>query len=205
MREEEIFKILEEACILDKLCYEVDCLTENQLEAIRSLADLFKQEKEKNKELINTLYYKEKIIDELTQLEEDLKIELGKEKEKTPESVRKQFETYQNKICELEEKNKELESYVELYHNGELYSAKQLKNMEKTRDMYYIHKDKIREALNIGEGQENVDILELIKTLVAENDRLEDIEYKFDLAKEKIKELEQVNKKKKGTKYEINK
>ena len=40
----------------------------------------------------------------------------NKEKEKTPESIRKQFEIYQNRICELEEaikelkeKNKELE------------------------------------------------------------------------------------------------
>ena len=51
MSEEEIFKILEEACILDPLCYEVDCLNEKELQAIRGLVDLYKQEKEKNKKI----------------------------------------------------------------------------------------------------------------------------------------------------------
>ena len=107
----------------------------------------------------------------MTQLEEDLKIELGKEKEK----------------------NKDIETaYIlqkDLFNDG------------------YISKDKIREALNIGEDKENVDVLELIKTLVAENNRLEDIEdrkvqieYELvfnkgvksvkDKIKEEIKELE---------------
>ena len=47
MSEEEIFKTLEKACILDKNCYEVDCLLEKDLIAIRELIKLYKnQQKE---------------------------------------------------------------------------------------------------------------------------------------------------------------
>lgn len=60
------------------------------------------QEKEKNNNLIKQLQEQNTEI-------QDISRQLRQEKEKTPESVRKQFETYQNRICELEEKNKELE------------------------------------------------------------------------------------------------
>ncbi len=52
---------------------------------------------------------REQMIIAFNQLKDDyssLFDELEQEKEKTPESVRKQFETYQNRICELEEKLK---------------------------------------------------------------------------------------------------
>ena len=51
MSADEIIKQLKDSCILDNNCYEVDCLYEKDLEAIRSLLDLYQQEKEKNKEL----------------------------------------------------------------------------------------------------------------------------------------------------------
>ena len=44
MSEEEIFKTLEKACILDKNCYEVDCLLEKDLIAIRELIKLYQDE-----------------------------------------------------------------------------------------------------------------------------------------------------------------
>ena len=46
MTEEEIMKQLKKACILDPLCYEVDCLYEEDLQAIRSLVDLYNKQKE---------------------------------------------------------------------------------------------------------------------------------------------------------------
>lgn len=46
MTEEEIMKQLKKACILDPLCYEVDCLYEEDLNAIRSLVDLYRKQKE---------------------------------------------------------------------------------------------------------------------------------------------------------------
>lgn len=74
-----------------------------------------------------------------------------KEKEKTPESVRKQFEVYQNRICELEEaikelkeKNKELEEHQKQYLDGELITANQGKFFEKIIKENYIRKDRIR-------------------------------------------------------------
>lgn len=51
MSEEEIIKQLKDSCILDNNCYEVDCLFEKDLEAIRSLLDLYQKAKEKNKKL----------------------------------------------------------------------------------------------------------------------------------------------------------
>lgn len=51
MSEEEIFKTLEKACILDKNCYEVDCLLEETLIAIRDLVSLYKEQKETIKSL----------------------------------------------------------------------------------------------------------------------------------------------------------
>ena len=52
LSEEEIIKQLKDGCILDNNCYEVDCLYEKDLEAIRSLFYLYQKEKEKNKLLI---------------------------------------------------------------------------------------------------------------------------------------------------------
>lgn len=65
------------------------------------------QEKEKNNNLIKQLQEQNTEI-------QDISRQLRQEKEKTPESVRKQFETYQNRICELEEKNKELEEKLKI-------------------------------------------------------------------------------------------
>lgn len=84
-------------------------LIEKQQKEINSLKDieqihkqdngLLRQELdmqiEHNKEIDNVLYAKQSMIDELTQNEEKLKIELGKEKEKN----KKQFET----LCRYED------------------------------------------------------------------------------------------------------
>lgn len=81
MSEEEILKQLDNACILDKNCYGVDYLFEKDLEAIRSLLDLYNKEKDKNASLkkeiklmksinINDNYIsKNEIRERITQLE----------------------------------------------------------------------------------------------------------------------------------------
>lgn len=85
----------------------------------------------------NFTYYSEyKFVNELSEKVQDLLDLYKKEKEKTPESVRKQFEVYQNRICELEEKNKQLET--------ENFSLNEMKRYNKK---HYIHKDKIKEKL----------------------------------------------------------
>ena len=47
------------------------------------------------------------------------------------------------------EKNKELEEERKQFYEGELYTAKQLKNIEKDRKKYFIHKSKIEELRDI--------------------------------------------------------
>lgn len=61
MSEEEIIKQLKDSCILDNNCYEVDCLYEKDLEAIRSLLDLYNKEKEKNKKAIKYILKKQSL------------------------------------------------------------------------------------------------------------------------------------------------
>ena len=51
MNEDEIIKQFEKMCIFDENCIEVDCLEEKDLEAIRSLYNLYNKEKEKNNKL----------------------------------------------------------------------------------------------------------------------------------------------------------
>ena len=70
MSEEEIFKTLEKACILDKNCYEVDCLLEKDLIAIRELIKLYKnQQKEIEEKTTILLAGAEKV----KQLEKEIK------------------------------------------------------------------------------------------------------------------------------------
>ena len=81
-------------------------------------------ENERNKELENTLYYKQKIIDELTQNEEKLKIELEQEKVKNKD---------------LEEKLKIAAAML----TKETYSEEN--EGDNDFDKYYISKDIIKE------------------------------------------------------------
>ena len=69
MTEEGIMKQLKKACILDPLCYEVDCLFEEDLNAIRGLVDLYNKQKEEIKKLKQTIIIDENVI---TSLEKDL-------------------------------------------------------------------------------------------------------------------------------------
>jgi hypothetical protein len=63
------------------------------------------------------------------------------------------------------EKNKELEEERKQFYEGELYTAKQLKNIERDRNKYFIHKSKIEELRDI----DNIDYLQFkIKELLEE-------------------------------------
>ena len=57
MSEDEIIQELKQACILDTNCYEVDCLTEKSLQAIRSLLDLYQQKCKQNKDAKDYIEY----------------------------------------------------------------------------------------------------------------------------------------------------
>lgn len=46
-----------------------------------------------------------------------------------------------------EEKIQELEEHLKEFYNGELYTAKQLKNIERDKKKYYVHKSKIDELI----------------------------------------------------------
>ena len=46
-----------------------------------------------------------------------------------------------------EEKIQELEEHLKEFYNGELYKAKQLKNIERDKKKYYVHKSKIDELI----------------------------------------------------------
>ena len=48
-------------------------------------------------------------------------------------------------IENLIQENKELKEHLQKYYNGELYTAKQLKNIEKNQRKYFIHKSKVKE------------------------------------------------------------
>lgn len=65
MSEQEIFEHLEKMCVLDELCYEVDCLDEKDLQVIRELIKLYNKQKEVNKSLV---YNFEKLVDKYEKL-----------------------------------------------------------------------------------------------------------------------------------------
>lgn len=46
-----------------------------------------------------------------------------------------------------EEKIQELEEHLKKFYNGKLYTAKQLKNIERDKKKYYVHKSKIDELI----------------------------------------------------------
>ena len=130
MNEKEALTGLKNLSQIFKLCSENDVKLKDfnimnpkaYKEEIETILDLYNKEKEKNKELYEALerssgrvteltvensdlkyqlYHKQQMIDELTQNEENLKIELGKEKEKN-----KELEKYKTYYEEMEEVNK---------------------------------------------------------------------------------------------------
>lgn len=53
----------------------------------------------------------------------------------------------QQQIDEKDKKIQELEDYLKKYHNGELYTAKQLKQIEENQNKYFINKQKVKDVL----------------------------------------------------------
>lgn len=90
MTEEEIMKQLKKACILDPLCYEVDCLFEEDLQAIRGLVDLYQKQKE------DIMYLRM----DVQELQDDIEFW----KDRCDNSVDK--DDIKHKIMELEDKEK---------------------------------------------------------------------------------------------------
>ena len=86
-----------------------------------------------------------------------------------------------NTLPELLELYHEANGQIKQFYDGELYTANQLKNIEKTTKTYYIHKDKIRDFIkselpddDICEACETydvngVDIKKELKKLLEEN------------------------------------
>ena len=90
MTEEEIMKQLKKACILDPLCYEVDCLFEEDLNAIRGLVDLYQKQKE------DIMYFRM----DVQELQDDIEFW----KDRCDNSVDK--DDIKHKIMELEDKER---------------------------------------------------------------------------------------------------
>lgn len=86
----------------------------NEEELIKDLTNFiaFAQKEE------NFTYYPEyKFVNELSEKVQDLLDLYNKEKEKTPESIIKQFEIYQNRICE---KDKIIDLMAKTIHNNDI-------------------------------------------------------------------------------------
>lgn len=47
----------------------------------------------------------------------------------------------------LIQENKKLKEHLQKYYNGELFTAKQLKNIEENQRKYFIHKSKLKEII----------------------------------------------------------
>lgn len=83
MTEEEIMKQLKKACILDPLCYGVDCLYEEDLQAIRSLVDLYNKQKEE----LETEKHYAKVYENMVKDYEKICIEKNKRIEELEEEI----------------------------------------------------------------------------------------------------------------------
>ena len=57
------------------------------------------------------------------------------------------IETVLQELDHLQKENEELKEHNRKYIDGEIFSAKQIKNFEKQLKQHYIHKDKIREKI----------------------------------------------------------
>ena len=66
------------------------------------------------------------------------------------------------------EKNKELEEENNKFYNGELYTAKQLKNYEKTIKTYWVNKKIIKEKADDYENKGYIEIAGAMRELLEE-------------------------------------
>ena len=114
-------------------------MSEEEKKAIEYIKFKIKDFEERYGTKITTVDNEHNII--ILNLIEKQQKEIEQEKEKTPESVRKQFETYQDKICELEEK---LKIAVAMLTKGTYPEQNEGDN---DFDKYYISKNKIKKLL----------------------------------------------------------
>lgn len=54
----------------------------------------------------------------------------------------------QKQIDEKDKRIKELEEHQKKFYNGELYTAKQLKNIEKNQNKYFINRQKVKDKID---------------------------------------------------------
>ena len=156
MSEEEIFKTLEKACILDKNCYEVDCLLEKDLIAIRELVKLYKnQQKEIEEKTTILLAGAEKV----------------KQLEKGNRSLMESRIKWKDRYYKEKSKNKTLEELLQ----GNLYELYlYYKELASKYQANSISKDEVREkikelskAQDFKVGLENYTI-KILKELIGE-------------------------------------
>lgn len=50
-------------------------------------------------------------------------------------------------VKKLQKRIKELEEHLKKYYDGELYTAKQLKNVEENQNKYFINKQKVKDLI----------------------------------------------------------
>lgn len=185
--EQKAIKIVEDIAFSRGIRQDAD----GKCEDLKAIKDVFRLVDNKQKEIEIYIENNAKI----KQLKEEKK---GKNlfngnviisKDNIPENMfisitKEQYAEYMQQKETIEKQQKEIEEIEELKEN-QIWSEATIEGLK----MDFIHKDKIREILQI-EG--NADIETYLKTIVAENNRLENIEDDRDcnyISKEKIREV----------------
>lgn len=107
------------------------------LENLKSYLNLLVYEG-KDKIIYNDLLWDEKTVDCINAIEHLI----------NDYTRQKQINEEHQKINgELSEKIKALEQHLQQFYNGELYTAKQLKQIEENQNKYFINKQKVKDVL----------------------------------------------------------
>lgn len=84
-------------------------------------------------------------------------IDLRETHDVTEETYNLAIETVLQELEHLQKENEELKEHNRKYLEAEIFSAKQIKEFEKQRNEHYIHKDKIREKIELLENDNKLD------------------------------------------------
>jgi len=103
----------------------------------------------------------EKLIEPFYSFPNPTSIELKDSDVKLLEALLDLYQKEQQKNTELEEENNK-------FYNGELYTAKQLKNYEKTIKTYWVNKKIIKEKADVYENKGYIEIAGAMRELLEE-------------------------------------
>ena len=153
MTEEEIMKQLKKACILDPLCYGVDCLYEEDLQAIRGLVDLYQKQKE------DIMYLRmdvQELADDLELWQDRCADSIDKDEilkalgyEKNDEEYKRLYNKEELILSLIRTINEECDRLEDIEDQKTML---EIHNIENMRDKYW--EDKIRDKIKELEKQE---------------------------------------------------